>query len=167
MITDQERILSVFAELTESSILKGFQYVKEDYEWVDTDDEAKSLMTRFRGILIASLCGEIEELLGRKFSSFFNQLPDTPTLKSEKYWHIDMPENSTLRGRAKTMWAIRIAYTHGNGLKSQIDDQAVADYLNHHHFRGIHIESDKIVLYGDVTFPAVRTIVDIYERFKE
>lgn len=166
MISDQERILTVFAELTEKSIAEGFERVKESYEWVDTDDEAKSLMTRFRGILIASLCGEIEELLGRKFSSIIDQLPDSPTTKSDKYWHEDMPKTSTLRGRAKTMWAIRIAYTHGNGLKSQIDDETVADYLSRLHFRGIHIESDKIFLYGDVTYPAVRTAVDIIERLK-
>ena len=123
-------------------------------------------MTRFRGIFIASLGGELEELLGRKFSSFFEQLPDTVTSKSDKYWHKDMPKTSTLRGRAKTMWAIRIAYTHGNGLKSQIDDEVVRSYIDFQHFRGTHIESDKIVLYGDITSPAVCTAIDIYERFK-
>ena len=166
MISDHERILTVFAELTENSIAKGFKYASEEYEWVDTDDEAKSLMTRFRGALIASICGEIEELLGRKFSSFIDQLPDSPTEKFDEFWHEDMPKGSSLRGRAKTMWAIRIAYTHGNGLRSQIDDEAVSDYIDKRHFRGIHVESDKIILYGDVTFPAVRTAVDIYERFK-
>ena len=166
MISDHERILTVFADLTEESIAKGFKYVLDKYEWVDTDEEAKNLMTRFRGILIASLCGEIEELLGRKFSSFFNQLPDIPTKKTEKYWHEDIPEKSTLRGRAKTMWAIRIAYTHGNGLKSQIDDLNVASYLDEYHFRGIQVESDKIILNNEVTYPAVKTAVEIYERFK-
>jgi len=166
MMSDYERLLSAFAELTESSIGKAFRQAKEKYEWVDSIEEAKSLMSRLRGTLIASICGEIEEKLGRNFSSFIPQLPDTPTRRTQSFWHASMPNGSTLRGRAKIMWAIRIAYTHGNGKYSQINDPQVAQYLNETHFDGISIENDKIVLSGRIAFPAVRTAVDIYERFK-
>jgi len=164
-ITDQERLLWVLAEEFESSISSCFSKVGERHEWVDNDEEAQALMRRFRGVFIASLVGEVEERIGRKFSSVFDRLSDTPTPKNSKYWFEDMPINSTPRGRAKVMWAIRIAYTHGNGHIDQVTDEDVADYLNTSfaatHFRGVRIEDDFIKVFGDVTYPALKTILEI------
>ncbi|MCW8966163.1 MAG: hypothetical protein OQK82_05705 [Candidatus Pacearchaeota archaeon] len=168
-ITDYERLLWVLAEEMESSIASCFQKASEEYEWVDSDEEAQSLMRRFRGIFVASLVGEIEEKIGRKFSSVFNQLPDTPTTESSNYWFEDMPKTSTPRGRAKVMWAIRVAYTHGNGHIDQITDQEVADFLNpefaRKHFRGITVENDLVKVFGDVTYPALKTALEINDKF--
>ncbi len=168
-ITNYERLLWVLAEEMESSISSCFQKVSESHEWVNSDEEAKSLMRRLRGTFIASLVGEIEEKIGRKFSSVFNQLPDTPTTYSNKYWFEDMPPTSTARGRAKVMWAIRIAYTHGNGHIDQITDNEVADFLQQEfaqkHFRGISVENDIVQVYGDVTYPALKTVLEIDDRF--
>lgn len=169
MISDYERLLWVFAEELESNISSCFKKSTEAYEWVDSQDEAESLMRRFRGTFIASVVGEIEELISRPFKSVFDQLSDTPTIKESKYWFEDMPKTSSPKGRAKVMWAIRIAYTHGNGHIDQINDQEVADYLKpefcNKHFRGIKIENDQIKLFGDVTYPALKTAVEIKEKF--
>ena len=168
-VTDYERLLWVLAEEVESSITSCFQKATKEYEWVDSDEEAQSLMRRFRGIFVASLVGEIEEKIGQKFFSICDQLPDTPTLKSSRYWHEDMPKTSTPRGRAKVMWAIRIAYTHGNGHIGQISYQKVADFLKpefaRKHFRGINIEKDLVKVFGDVTYPTLKTALEINDRF--
>ena len=166
MMPDQERILSEFATLTEGSIAKGFRHVVEKYEWVETKEEAINLMSRFRGILISSLCGEIEECTGISFSKILSQLSDSPDFNTSKFRHQNMTQSSSLRGRAQTMWAIRIAYTHGNGHIRQIDDDEVIDFLPGEHIMGIKIESEKIILTGQETFPAVRTAVEIFEKFK-
>ena len=67
------------------------------------------------------------------------------------------------------MWAIRIAYTHGNGHIGQITDPAVADYLNptfvKKHFRGISVENDIVKVFGDVTYPALKTALEINDKF--
>lgn len=164
-ISDQERLLWVLAEEFESSIASCFSKVGERHEWLASDEEAKALMRRFRGIFIASLVGEIEEKIGRKFSSIFDQLSDSPTLKNSKYWFEDMPKDSSPRGRAKVMWAIRIAYTHGNGHIDQITDIDVADYLDTSfapkHFRGVKVNDDYVQVFGDVTYPAIKTILEI------
>ncbi len=169
-MTDFERLLWVLAEEMESSISSCFQKVPEKHEWVDSDEEAQALMRRFRGIFVASLVGEIEEKIGRKFSSVFDQLSDTATLKNSHYWFEDMPKNSSIKGRAKLMWAIRVAYTHGNGNINQITDQEVADYLKPEfatkHFRGLRVENDLVQVYGDVTYPALKTALEIYDKFK-
>lgn len=168
-MTDYERLLWVLAEELESSIASCFTKAGESYEWVDSIEEAESLMRRFRGIFVASLVGEIEEKIGRKFSSVFNQLSDTPTIPYSEYWFVDMPRSSTPRGRAKVMWAIRIAYTHGNGHINQITDQNVADFLGprfvRKHFRGVAVDNDIVKINGDVTHPALKTALEIYERF--
>jgi hypothetical protein len=143
--------------------------VPDNAEWVDSDVEAIALMCRFRGIFIASLIGEIEERLGRNFSSVFSQLPDTPTRSDSKYWFVDMPKKSSVRGRAKAMWAIRNAYTHGNGHFSRIKDAKVAAYLRPEfarlHFRGLKVEGDRVLIFKDVTFPALKTALEITDRF--
>ena len=68
------------------------------------------------------------------------------------------------------MWAIRVAYTHGNGHIDQITDQDVADCLNpeyaRKHFRGLRVENDLVQVFGDVTYPALKTALEIYEKFK-
>ena len=169
-MTDYERLLWVLAEEMESSISSCFSKVSETHEWVDSDEEANALMRRFRGIFVASLVGEIEEKIGRKFSSVFDQLSDTPTPKSSSYWFEDMPETSSSKGRAKLMWAIRVAYTHGNGHIDQITDQDVASWLTPEfakkHFRGLRVENDLVQVFGDVTYPALKTALEIYEKFK-
>lgn len=168
-ITDYERLLWVLAEEMESSISSCFSKVAQEHEWVNSDSEAKTLMRRLRGIFVASLVGEIEEKIGRIFSSVFNQLPDTPTIKFSKYWYEDMPSTSTPRGRAKVMWAIRIAYTHGNGHIAQVKDPTVVSYLEpafaRKHFRGIGIKNDIVQIFGDVTYPALKTVLEIDDRF--
>jgi len=168
-MTDYERLLWVFAEEMESSISSCFRKALEEYEWVDSEEEAKSLMRRFRGIFIASLVGEIEEKIGRKFSSIFDQLSDRPTQPHSMYWFEDMPETSSLRGRAKLMWAIRVAYTHGNGHINQISDQNVAAYLKLEfaklHFRGLKVENDLVQVSDDVIHPAIKTALEITHRF--
>ena len=85
----------VFVEEIESNISSCFNKVNEEYEWVDQQEEANALMYRFRGIFITSIVGELEELLGRKFSSVFEQLSDTPTLRNSNYWFKDMPRTSS------------------------------------------------------------------------
>ncbi len=168
-MSDNERLLWVLAQELESSITKCFRMVQDTAEWVDTEDEARALMCRFRGMFVSSLVGEVEEKIGQNFSSVFERLPDRPTLKNSKYWFEDMPKLSTPRGRAKAMWAIRIAYTHGNGHASQIGDPMVAGYLApqfaRRHFRGLAIENDRVMLFGDVTFPAIKTVLEISDRF--
>ena len=165
-MSDQERLLSEFASLTESAIADVLRHLEEKYEWVETKEESVSLMSRFRGILIASLCGELEELLGMKFMKLVPQLSDKADKKTSKFTHENFPDDSSLKGRAQTMWAIRIAFTHGNGLISQIDDAQVAGYLPGKHLKGINIVDDKIILERQVTFPSVRTAVEILEKFK-
>lgn len=144
-MTNYERLLWVLADEFETSISSCFKRAGQSYAWVNSDAEAESLMRRFRGIFLASIIGEIEEKIGRGFTSVVDQLPDTPTVENSKYWHIDMPLNtSTPRGRAKVIWAIRIAYTHGNGHIDQVDDPNVASYLRPNfarkHFRGVEIK---------------------------
>ena len=168
-ITDYERLLHVLAEELENSISSCFQKVADDSEWVDSDEEAGALMCRFRGIFVASLVGEIEEKIQRSFSSVFDQLPDNPTPKNSRYWYEHMPKDSSTSGRAKVMWAIRIAYTHGNGHVGQISDSEIAYYLipdfAHKHFRGISIVNDILTINGDVTYPALKTVLEINDRF--
>jgi hypothetical protein len=167
-ISDYERLLWVLAEEIESSIAKFFQMVADEAEWVDSDNEARSLTRRLRGMFVSSLVGEIEERVGRPFSSVFEQLSDNPTPKNSKYWFVDMPSGSTPRGRAKAMWAIRIAYTHGNGHIRQVSDPDVAKYLHPEfarcHFRGLGVDGDLVQLSGDVTFPALKTALEINEK---
>ncbi|MBT3043514.1 MAG: hypothetical protein KME67_11685 [Candidatus Thiodiazotropha sp. (ex Codakia orbicularis)] len=168
-ITDYERLLWVLAEEIESSISSCFQKASDEIEWVDSDEEARALMRRLRGIFVASVVGEIEEKIGRSFSSTFQQLPCTPTHKNSEYWFEDMPSTSSPRGRAQVMWAIRIAYTHGNGHINQITDRDVAAYLQPsfamRHFRGLRVENEIVQVFGDVTYPALKTTLEIYERF--
>jgi len=169
-MTDYERLLWVLAEEMESSISSCFSKASEAHEWVDSDEEAHALMRRLRGIFVASLVGEIEEKIGRKFPSVFAQLSDAPTPKNSTYWFEDMPKESSSKGRAKLMWAIRIAYTHGNGHINQITDQDVTDYLKpdfaRTHFRGLRVENDLVQVFEDVTYPALKTALEIYEKFK-
>ncbi|MEW8194020.1 MAG: hypothetical protein AB2793_09935 [Candidatus Thiodiazotropha sp.] len=168
-ITDYERLLWVLAEEIESSISSCFQKASDEIEWVDSDEEAHALMRRLRGIFVASVVGEIEEKIGRSFSSTFQQLPSTPTHKNSEYWFDDMPTTSSPRGRAQVMWAIRIAYTHGNGHINQITDPNVAAYLQpsfaRQHFRGLRVQNEIVQVLGDVTYPALKTALEIYERF--
>ena len=168
-ITDYERLLWVLAEEIEDSIASCFRKASDEVEWVDSAEEANDLMRRFRGIFVASVVGEIEEKIDRSFSSTFQQLPNSPTPKNSKYWFVDMPPTSTPRGRAQAMWAIRIAYTHGNGHIGQITDPDVAAYLEpsfvRQHFRGLRVEDDIVQVFGDVTHPALKTALEIYERF--
>lgn len=170
-MSDHERLLWVFAENLERSIDLGFKQSTDPAEWVDGQDEAEALMRRMRGIFVASLVGETEERVGRNFSSIIEQLPDTPTQKNSKYWFVDMPRTSTPRGRAKVMWAIRIAYTHGNGHKNQISDATVASFIDpsyaNKHFRGVRIKSDIVTLFKDVTFPALKTVLEIADKFPQ
>jgi hypothetical protein len=167
-ISEYERLLWVLAQEIESSIAKCFQMVADEAEWVDSEDEARSLMRRLRGMFVSSLVGDIEERIGRSFSSVFEQLSDSPTPKNSKYWFVDMPSRSSPRGRAKAMWAIRIAYTHGNGHIRQINDPNVAKYLlpefTRCHFRGLGVDGDLVQLSGDVTFPALKTALEINEK---
>lgn len=169
MMSDYERLLWVLAEEFEGSIASCFKKTSENHEWVDSTEEAEALMRRFRGIFVASIVGEIEEKIGRNFSSVFNQLSDKPTIKNSKYWFEDMPINSSPRGRAKVMWAIRIAYTHGNGHIDQIDDKNVAAFLQptfaRVHFRGVEVEDEFVKVTGDVTHPALKTVLEIYDSF--
>jgi hypothetical protein len=168
-ISDYERLLWVLAEEMESSVASCFRKASEEHEWVHSQEEAESLIRRFRGIFVASLVGEIEEKIRRKFSSVFDQLQDVPTLKESSYWFVDMPSTSTARGRAKVMWAIRIAYTHGNGHIDQITDKDVANYLKpafvRRHFSGVRVENDIVKLSGSVTHPALKTAIEIKEKF--
>jgi len=168
-MTDYERLLFVLAEEMESSIGSCFQKVAQEHEWVDSDEEATSLMNRLRGIFVASLVGEVEEKIGRSFSSVFDQLPDKPTIRGSDYWHEGMPRTSSPRGRAKVMWAIRVAYTHGNGHIAQITDDAVAGFLQlefaRKHFRGTRVEDDIVQVFGDITYPALKTALEINHRF--
>lgn len=167
MISNFERILSVFGETTESSITEIFNKLTIEYGWVDNHTEAERLMSRFRGILISSICGELEQELKLSFRKIISKLPNTPTTKADSYWHQNMPINSTLKGRAKSMWAIRIAFTHGNGLISQIKDSDLVDHLtSSRHLCGVHLEEEQIILGGDITFPVIRSATDIYERHK-
>lgn len=168
-ISDFERLLWVLAEEMEGSISSLFRKVADKYEWVNDDNEAHMLMRRMRGIFVASLVGEIEENIGRSFASTFDQLSDQPTSKNSKYWFVDMPKSSTVRGRAKVMWAIRQAYTHGNGHVGQIDDDGVAAWVKSDfapkHFRGVSVENDIVQVFGDVTHPAIKTALEINDQF--
>jgi hypothetical protein len=168
-ISDHERMLTVFAEELECGIASCYSRIGVESEWIDNHQEAEAIMTRIRGIFVASLVGEVEEKIGRAFSTVFDQLSDRPTLPSSKYWFVDMPKKSTLRGRARVMWAIRIAYTHGNGLMTQIDNKNVADRLEpkyaNSHFRGIRVKTGTATIFGDVTFPALKTALAICDQF--
>jgi hypothetical protein len=168
-ITDYERLLWVLAEEMDSSIYSCFSKVKESYEWVESQDEAESLGRRLRGIFIASLVGEIEEKIGVKFSSVFEKLSDIPTTQDSGYWFEHMPESSTPRGRAKVMWAIRIAYTHGNGNISQIGDPKIKEFLEqvfvNKHFKGIKVVDDVVTGLENVPYPAIKTVLEIENIF--
>ncbi len=165
-ISDHERLLTEFANLTESSAAAAFKQIGEKYEWIETSDEAIGIMSRLRGILIASLCGELEELVKMGISKILPQLSNKEDKKTSKFTHEYFPEKSSLKGRLETMWAIRIAFTHGNGLFSQIDDPKVAAYLTETHLTGISIVNDRIILQRQVTISSVRTAVEIFEKFK-
>lgn len=164
-----ERLLYVLAEEMDSSINSCFNKVKEEYEWVESQEEAESLARRLRGIFIASLVGEVEEKIATKFSSVFDQLSDSPTIQGSAYWSEHMPESSTPCGRAKVMWAIRIAYTHGNGNISQIGDAKIKKFLEpkfvNKHFNGIKVENDIITGLEKVSFPAIKTVLEIENLF--
>ena len=164
-ITDYERLLWVLAQEMDSSISRCFAQVKEEYEWVETKEEAESLARRLRGIFIASLVGEVEEKITTKFSSVFEQLSNSPTPQGSGYWFEHMPESSTPCGRAKVMWAIRIAYTHGNGNISQIGDPKIKEFLEptfvNKHFKGIKVENDIVTGLEKVPYPAIKTVLEI------
>jgi hypothetical protein len=168
-ITDYERLLWVLAEEMDSSIASCFSKVKESYEWVDNKEEAESLARRLRGIFIASLVGEVEEKIGTKFFSVFEKLSNSPTTQDSKYWYEHMPESSTPCGRAKVMWAIRIAYTHGNGNISQIGDPKVQKFLEpefvNKHFKGIKVENNIVIGLEKVPYPAIKTVLEIENLF--
>lgn len=76
---------------------------------------------------------------------------------------------ASLRGRAKVVWAIRVAYTHGNGHKDQVDDNKVRAWIERSfvrtHFRGVELNDDVLTLMGDVTYPALRTALTIVKQF--
>lgn len=74
-ISDYERLLFVLAEKMESSLSSCIGIVSDKHEWVDSTEEALMLARRFRGLFVASIVGEIEEKIGRSFSSTFEQLP--------------------------------------------------------------------------------------------
>jgi len=168
-ITDYERLLWVLAEQIESATRAFLDKADDPVEWVDSIGEARSLGWRIRGIFVATLVGELEEKMGRSFSSVFAQLPDTPTSSGSKYWFESMPSTSTPRGRASVMWALRLAYTHGNGKVSQVSDIKISNFLDTafagRHFSGIRIDNDVVALDSDATFIALRTALEIKERF--
>lgn len=165
---DQERKLWAFADIMDRGIATTFREADLPGSWVDGREEAEELMSRMRGIFVASLVGEVEERLSRDFGSTFQQLSDRPS-DQRKYRHEDIPRRSTLRGRAKIMWAVRLTYTHGNGLVSQIEDDDLVELIQdaqyvRRHFRGIHIRLDRLWLGGDVTYPAIKTQLEILDR---
>ncbi len=164
-ITTDERLLWVLAEEMDSSIRSCIAKSEEKHEWVNNKDEAYSIARRLRGIFIASLVGEIEEEIGNKFSSLFKQLSNEPTEKNSQYWFRHMPKSSTPLGRAKVMWAIRIAYTHGNGNINQIGDTNVAKYLDPEftdkHFNGIQVKDDIVSGLDQVPYSAIKTVLEI------
>lgn len=170
-ITDNERLLEVFVQEINSSISSLREKVTEEYEWVDSIEEAESLGRRLRGIFIASLVGEIEEEIGGNFSSLFATLTDTPTVEHSKYWSEHMPKTSSLCGRAKVMWAIRIAYTHGNGSLSQIGDPKVAVFLDSEftdkHFEGLVIKNNIVSGLEQVLNASIKTVLEIKDSIKE
>lgn len=51
----------------------------------------------------------------------------------------------------------------------KVSDPTIASYLEHSfskiHFRGICIENDIVQLYGDVTYPALKTVLEINNKF--
>ena len=169
VVKDYERLLTVFSEEMESSISSCFQKSLNKYEWVDSAEEARALARRFRGVFVASVVGEIEEKISRSFTSTFKQLSKIPTQKKSKYWCDAMPSTSSPRGRAQVMWAIRIAYTHGNGRVNQITDCKVVEYLDpsfvNQQFKGLQIENNNIQILRYVTYPVLKTALEIYEKF--
>jgi len=168
-MNDHERLLWVLVQEFESNVRSCLDQVKDPVEWVNSQDEAASLISRFRGTLIASLVGEVEELTGKSFSSLFDQLSKSPTPKNSKYWFSSMPSNSSSRGRAEVMWAIRVAYTHGNGHADQISDVGVRDFLVPNnaarHFQGVKVVNDRIELGHEVSHPAMKTVLELCDKF--
>lgn len=168
-MSEFERSLWAFEDQLHKTLGDAFRIVGKHGEWIETDKEAKSLGCRIWGTFIASLCGELEERCGRNFSSFIGQLTDQPTSKNSKYWYCDMPSKSSPKGRAMVMWAIRNAYVHGNGHYSRINDPAVAAWLEpavaQKHFRGVSIEDDRVFLTKDVPHVAIKTAVEILDKF--
>ena len=122
-ISDSERILTVLAEQIERSCGLISHMVDDDVEWVDSLDEADALASRMRGIFVATLVGQIEEETGKGFTSIIEELPDLVTAPKSLHWFESMPATSTLQGRAKVMWAIRLAFTHSNSVLKKIKNK--------------------------------------------
>ena len=166
-ISDLERVLDVFAHQTGRQVRQIYDLLEEEHEWVYTKEEAENLSSRILGVFIASLCGEVEEKVKIKFGKIIPQLSDKKDQETSKYKFQGIPKDSNLRSRAKTLWAIRLSYTHGNGLLNQIDDEALRNCVNDTHLPGVSLDSGKIILNSSVAMASVRTIVEIIEKFKK
>jgi hypothetical protein len=131
---------------------------------------AERMMSRYRGVFVASLCGEIEESTGKNIRQLIDQTSEQATVKNSIYRRLDTPKGSSLRGRLRVMWAIRIAFTHGNGMLSQISDDSVKEWLNPafsaKHFHGVDVENGKIELTSDITDPAIFSAIEVIDNFK-
>lgn len=168
-MSEFERRLWAFGAQLHKTLGDAFRVSGRHGEWIESNEEAEALGYRLWGTFIASLCGELEERCGRNFSSFIDQLTERPTKESSKYWFCDMPKTSSPKGRAKVMWAIRNAYVHGNGHYSRINDAEVAAWLQPSvaakHFRGVKIENDRVVVTKDVPHVAIKTALEIVDKF--
>lgn len=130
-----ERILWVFAGALGHTSRHVENELTNSLGWVETCEEKLRLDSRLAGTFIASIAGELEEEIGTSFSRLIYQLSEESTAMGSRYWFVSMPENSSPRGRAQVMWAVRVAFTHGNGRLSQISDPKVASWLDSAHLQ--------------------------------
>ena len=170
-LTNRERLLTVLVGEATGVSARFFKQVDQKYEWLDSREEAERLSNRLCGLLVATLVGEIEETTKKSYTKILEKLPDTPTTSEHPFWFSTMPENSSVQGRAKVMWAIRVAFTHGTGHLNQIHDPKVKPWAEpafaSAQFSGYSVVDNRILIGGGDCYAAMRTTVGILESLKD
>lgn len=93
-------------------------------------------------------------------TNVINQLPDV----DDEDWpdYLNNPMGS-LRERARSLWGIRIAFTHGNGNIDNVTDSINREYARRaeEFLPGVTLNNQILVLNPGISNHAIRTIVQI------
>lgn len=137
--------------------IKDFGYESED---------PYDLMSQIIGMFITWLNAteEVRQNSKGNSGSFRTTIIDKLDEDDDPNWNSYLAESKgTLKNRVKSLWGIRIAFTHGNGDISLIKNDINREYAKNSkkYLPGIELKNNKLKLRGFIIHHAIRTIVQV------
>jgi len=158
-------------EIRANNIFTGIQDIRSRIEnFGYNDDNPVNGVSRIMGMFITYLtaCEESRQnSLGRNGGftlTVISNLPDTDDPSWPTY--IEPAPTSTLKDRAKALWGIRIAFTHGDGDVMQIKNMTNRQYAIDAAtiLPGVSLNGNQLEITEGVSHYAIRTISQIHDQ---